>query len=216
MNHDKAIRDNCAERYLRGDLEGGECEAFERHYLGCGDCQSDLHVMQTLRDGLAELAEAGELRVPTARRRKAPSLPVWALAATVLLAVGLLSTSLLYQRNEPAGPGRASVHTLLTVRSGSVGEPVNVVRVGDETDVVVLNIDSGDPDGDGPYTTTLVNEARGQQASIGPLSADRNSVISVALPRGRLSQGIYRLEVRAAADSEAILNQARFRVEWER
>lgn len=42
MNHQEAIRLQAAERYVLGELEPEQREAFEQHYFECAECTADL------------------------------------------------------------------------------------------------------------------------------------------------------------------------------
>lgn len=73
--------DDRAARYVLGELPEDEREAFEQHFLECGDC---LGLMQAL----AELPAV--LREPPLRSAAPARLPAWAwaAAATIFVAVG--------------------------------------------------------------------------------------------------------------------------------
>ena len=44
MNHDAAVRDKIAERYLLGELTGEERDSFEAHFFTCQDCAEDVRL----------------------------------------------------------------------------------------------------------------------------------------------------------------------------
>ena len=96
------IRDHqVIERYLSGVLTADEEQAFEEAYLGDQDLLDQVQAAEWLRDGLKALDSAGgleRLRAP-ARWRHWLRSPQYAAAASVLLAVSLGFSAMLYRDN---------------------------------------------------------------------------------------------------------------------
>src|SRR5688572_20357326 len=94
------IRDNqVIERYLQGRLTADEESAFEEAYIGDPALFQDLKAAELLRRGL-ELHEAdatGE-QLPSAGARSA-NAPRYALAASLVAAVGLAASAYLFVEN---------------------------------------------------------------------------------------------------------------------
>jgi len=89
------------ERYLRGALTADEEQAFEEAYLGDPDLLDQVQAAERLRDGIKELGRTGrleQLRAP-ARWRQWLASPQYAVAASVLLAVSLGFSAMLYVEN---------------------------------------------------------------------------------------------------------------------
>jgi len=96
------IRDNeVIERYLSGALTADEEQAFEEAYLGDPELLDQVQAAERLREGIKELDGAGRLgrvRSP-ARWRQWLAAPQYAVAASVLLAVSLGFSTMLYREN---------------------------------------------------------------------------------------------------------------------
>ena len=89
MNHQDALREMSAERYLLGELAGESRAIFEEHLFSCPLCAADVKAGVTFLQGART-----ELSVPAITRLKAPSRiqrvlsPLWlvpALAAALLV-----------------------------------------------------------------------------------------------------------------------------------
>jgi hypothetical protein len=96
------IRNNgVIERYLSGALTADEEQAFEEAYLGDPELLDQLQAAERLREGMKELDGAGRLerlRAP-ARWRHWLASPQYAAAASVLFAVSLVFSTMLYREN---------------------------------------------------------------------------------------------------------------------
>ncbi len=96
------IRDNgVIERYLAGALTADEEQAFEEVYLGDPEILDQIEAAERLRDGIKGLGAAGRLerlRSPAPWRRMLAS-PRYATAASMLLAVSLTFSTVLYREN---------------------------------------------------------------------------------------------------------------------
>lgn len=103
MQCEQVVRDEIAERYLRGAMGPADQEAFEHHYFECASCFDELESLRLLRQALVRGAPAGEAGYG-ARGRWAPWR--WAAAAAVvaLVAAGLY-LRFAGSNGPPAGPG---------------------------------------------------------------------------------------------------------------
>jgi hypothetical protein len=96
------IRDHAViERYLSGALTAEEERAFEEAYLGDQELLDQLQAAERLRAGIKELDSAGRLdRLrSSATWRHWLASPRYAAAASVLLAVSLGFSAMLYREN---------------------------------------------------------------------------------------------------------------------
>jgi len=96
------IRDNeVIERYLSGALTADEEQAFEEAYLGDPELLDQVQAAERLREGIKQLDSAGRLERmrPPARWRQWLGSPQYAAAASVLLAVSLGFSAMLYREN---------------------------------------------------------------------------------------------------------------------
>lgn len=102
MQCEQVLRDEIAERYLRGALSAADQEAFEDHYFECASCFDELENLRLIREALAGGAAAGEAR-SGARAGWAPWK--WAAAAVVALVAGGLYWRFVSSNGPPARPG---------------------------------------------------------------------------------------------------------------
>lgn len=51
MEHNQAVADMAAEKYVLGELGNGEREQFEEHYFSCPDCAQDVRDLASLAEG---------------------------------------------------------------------------------------------------------------------------------------------------------------------
>jgi hypothetical protein len=108
MNHEQAIQGQAAERYLLGELDGPEREAYEEHFFDCAACAEEVKAgaafARAARDYFATVPAATatpERKAPELRPTRASWFnlrdlfrPVPAFAFSLLL---LLATATVYQ-----------------------------------------------------------------------------------------------------------------------
>src|SRR5688572_12876852 len=84
MNCDQVAAAELPERYLSGDLEGAEREAYEQHYFECEACFRELEILRTAQAVLAKDASTvGPVRKPD-------PVPRWLPLAAALMAAATL------------------------------------------------------------------------------------------------------------------------------
>jgi hypothetical protein len=121
------IRDQqVIERYLSGTLTADEEQAFEEVYLGDSELLNQLEAAERLRDGIKGIGAEG-LERSRPRWQQTFGSPRYAMAASVLLAVSLGFSTMLYRENQTlrsSGGSASSPVTRLvaieTVRGGNV------------------------------------------------------------------------------------------------
>jgi hypothetical protein len=94
-----------AERYLLGQLNEPEQEAFERHYFGCDRCFDELKTLEAMR---AELS--GTAATSAARATRQAWWPVWLGAATAGVLIAAIGFWMMRPNRETRltpGPGAA-------------------------------------------------------------------------------------------------------------
>ena len=133
------------ERYLSGTLTADEEQGFEEAYLGDGELLDQLQAAERLRDGIKELDSAGGLGRSRPRWQQTLASPRYAMAATVLLAVSLGFSSVLYNENQVLRGGGSQTPmitrfvALESVRGGNVTE----ISAPAQDELTVLMIDAG-------------------------------------------------------------------------
>jgi len=126
MEHAEARETQATDRYLLGELNAAEADAFEEHYFDCAECAEELRMGMQFVDGGRKLAreasepEVGQV-VPIAERRsrRVAWIPA-AVAAVLVLAIG---TPLLMKQRSAVAPSFevASQHSFLLSESRSAG-----------------------------------------------------------------------------------------------
>jgi hypothetical protein len=133
------------ERYLSGTLTADEEQGFEEAYLGDAELLDQLQAAERLRDGIKGLDSAGDLERSRPRWRQTFASPRYAMAATVLLAVSLGFSSVLYNENQVLREGGSSTPLatrfvrLESVRGGSVSE----IAAPEQDELITLMLDAG-------------------------------------------------------------------------
>jgi hypothetical protein len=143
------IRDHqVIERYLSGILTADEEQAFEEAYLGDPELLAQLQTAERLREGLKDLNGAGRLpRLrPAAPWRQWLRSPQYAAAASVLLAVSLGFSTMLYRENRDlrdAGPVQGSAITRIVALEAVRGGAANEISASAQDELTSLLLDAG-------------------------------------------------------------------------
>ena len=137
------IRDNqVIERYLSGALTADEEQAFEEEYLGDPELLNQLEAAERLRDGIRGIG-AGVLERSRPRWRQTFGSPRYAMAASVLLAVSLGFSTMMYRDNQrlrSGGSGSSPITRLIAVETVR-GANVMTITAGEQDELTVLQFD---------------------------------------------------------------------------
>lgn len=138
MDHAEAVQTNATERYLLGELQAAEVDAFEEHYFDCMSCADDVRTGAQLLDGGRQLVrEPASTKTPVVsmaehRARRMGWLPLVA-AAMIVLAVGL--PMMLRSDRGSASFEVGREHSLLL--SGTRGGDAGVITLSDDQPAVL-------------------------------------------------------------------------------
>ena len=119
------------DRYLRGTLSEEETAEFEERIVWDQDLMDEIELAESLRGALQRALSKDEQSIAQARRNPVAVLknifavPMYAAAASFLLAVGLTSTTIISQMGQSTSPGSAQFGTteivpLFVTRSDNV------------------------------------------------------------------------------------------------
>jgi hypothetical protein len=193
------IRDNqVIERYLRGKLSAAEEQAFEEAYLADSELFNELVLTERLRDGIK--GAAPPQAVTPARRRSFFGTPQYAVAASVVAALALLSSGVLLVENrtlESAGTGSAALAARLEPLVAVRGAGDNTIAAPAAAELVVLLLDPGFAEYD-VYDARLVRGAGGDATEIvrrQDLTPTYEGLIALAVPGALLASGTYEVEL---------------------
>jgi hypothetical protein len=193
------------EPYLQGKLTPEQEQAFEEGYLADASLLEEVMLAEKLRDGLVRHAKGAPGRASEgARPSRWPSLltsPIYAAAATVLLAFSLVTSTTLVVQNQTlrgggpgslAGPMPTRFLPLVSVRGDA---SPNVVEVPASDEWLVFQVYAG-PEPYDSYRATLARVGGGdplwQQSGLEPTVDEE---ILVGLPSGTLEPGYYEIEL---------------------
>jgi hypothetical protein len=203
-SQDKAHRDDLrrpgtVERYLANRMTDAEAEAFERAMLADRDLAAEVELASRIKSGMRELDERGEIAQQRSRPERRWGLTVYAMAASVVAAVGLGSagyysmqaTNLRGEIAELSAPQVIALRVpLLTVR-GATESTINVAIPA--AGLVSLSIDVG-PYAGQPVTITLTGPDGRELLRRGGLVAGSEGV-EVTLLAKELVAGSHEIKV---------------------
>lgn len=210
MNREYIENHQIVERYLQGRLTPAEEEAFEEYYLSHPEIVEELEVTERLQDGIRHLDAARQLVRHNQPERpwwlRARVSPIFAAAASLLLAVSLVLTGGLYLQNSAfrqelqtiAGIERPRLVPVLAVR----GTEVNTIAQPAEGEWTVLLLDAGFTE----YTSYAVTVSRPEQPAPVELWVQRDlmpgyeDLLAVGLPGHLLQPGDYDIRVTGRMD----------------
>jgi len=112
MEHPEAVKSGAVERYLLGELQGAEREAFEEHFFDCSECERQVRLgvefqanaRIVLREDPALAAAVAERRHPWFRWNFVPAAAMAACAVLVAV-VGYQNLTLIPQLRQAAVAG---------------------------------------------------------------------------------------------------------------
>jgi tetratricopeptide (TPR) repeat protein len=117
MNCHDVEAGDLAARYLAGDLEGAEREAYEEHYFGCDACFRELEILRTTQAVLAKQAPS------TGRLKERDPIPRWLPIAAALAAATTLAVWWTSDRGAPPDQARSQPGSPATSTSISPSPP---------------------------------------------------------------------------------------------
>ena len=188
MEHETAIKEYAAEKYLLREMTDAESEDFEEHFFDCRECA------ESVRDG-AILADSVRAMRPTAaavaRPRFAPAAVAWGSLAAAVGLVALLGIQNLRLRNEAFAPRALTAVFLSSATRGANEVVVNVDR---KQPFTALDIDIQDSQYRN-YRCDLHDPSGRVRVSI-PVSAEQTKeTVRLLVPTRDLQPGNYTLTV---------------------
>jgi hypothetical protein len=194
MNHDEAIKSLAAERYILGDLDKAEHDAFEEHFFDCTECTADVRDAASI---------AGGVRTGTPAVVPMRHYSRWAAAAAgAAVAIGLA-----YQyvpqvagfRHRASNPPIQAAHATageqnIELDASRAAQAVYTI-VGNQSVSVGFIIPVSDPRP--PYVCELRDEAGHVIASKTVATKDEVAEpVSLVVPAGKFYNGHYTLGIR--------------------
>jgi Putative zinc-finger len=215
MNHNEAIQQMVAERYLLGELTPEQRDAFEEHAFDCRDCSLDLRAgsafIDTARVELPKLVAASPApALPTARPiKKKIDWQSWLRPAFAIPAFAALLAVVSYQNLStiPALRKTATEPSVLpstAFHTGTRGSAHMLVQA-DRTHGVALSIELPQNSSVATYSFTLY-DPQGKELWARTLAASKagasgDGIVSLVIPGAGLVQGSYTLSI-AGVDAQ--------------
>ncbi len=103
MNCEQIEALDLAARYVAGQLDPSEREAYEQHYFECAQCFEDVQLRLAMRDELSAQSRSGSLKVSGRRSSSSWMIACGAIAAGVVLAVAI-GWNRVAPKHPPAAP----------------------------------------------------------------------------------------------------------------
>lgn len=218
MEHNEAIQQMLAERYLLGELSADQRDAFEEHAFDCPECSLDLRAgsvfIDTAKVELPKLAsDPSAPRVPSAPRtdRKRVNWQTWLRPAFAIPAFAALLAVVAYQNlaTIPSLRSAATEPSLLpsaSFHAGTRGAAHTQVQA-DRTQGAILSIEMPQDSGVATYAFTLY-DPQGKQLWTRTLTSAKagatgDGTVSLLIPGAGLVQGSYSLAI-AGIDAHGV------------
>lgn len=210
MEHNEAIKEMVAERYLLGELTPEQRDAFEEHAFDCPECSLDLRAgsifINTAKVELPHLATTSAApSLPSISRpdRKRINWQSWLRPAFAGPAFAALLAVVGYQNlltipSLRTAATQPSVLPSTAFHAGTRGTAHTQVQA-DRTQGAVLSIELPQDSGVATYSFTLY-DPQGKQIWTRTLTAARagtsgDGIVSLVIPSAGLVQGSYTLAI---------------------
>lgn len=210
MDHQAAIDQQFADRYLLGELSEPERDEFEEHFFVCPECAADV---QTGSLFVANARAVFQDRRNRPRRENRESVgwfgvfrlhPMLSSFATVAVAVCiLLGYEEAYLRNQLRQANAPEIPETITIRPLARGaETPDVVPQG--TALLLMHFVLP-PEAYQDYSYEVVGEAGSFRASGRvPSSQISDEALSLAIPLSTMKPGIYRVTLTGTKDGKSV------------
>jgi hypothetical protein len=205
MDHDLAIKNNTAERYLLGELTEAEIEEYEEHFFSCPACAQEVKL------GSDFVADAREVFKTDFKPELKPSIdksmawgrfwnslrqPAPAFACAAFILVGGLSihqTTVIHGLKEQAMAPQILPQTSLMLREsrGPAQDAALVPR--DQSFAMGFDVPRGNFSS---YEIEVSNERQAKKFLFHCSSKQAKDTIQIAFPAGSLQTGSYTLVIR--------------------
>lgn len=199
VDHDVALRQQAAERYTLGELEGGEREGFEEHFMTCEACAADVRALTAFVENAREVFRTESLPGPEAEPKPSPWMwifrPAMAWGAVAAFAIAVAGYQSLV-----VVPDLRSPHAVQSavLKGESRGDPV--VLDEDAAEPLVLSMDVNAPAPANKYAVEI-DSAAGKPVLRLSASAQPDHPLSIFVPAGTLKPGRYNLVVHNATSN---------------
>jgi hypothetical protein len=184
MEHSEATESMAAARYLLGEMNDDEKNAFEEHFFGCGLCAEEVKNGAAMID---TLRSEGRRHSPAVQARSAA--PLW-LAAAAAVVIAILGYQNLTLRRDSV-PRVLPSYSLLTIGTRGAGE--TAIAHGARPFALYVDVPPNPPY---PQYEIDMRDESGRSAAVFPVSAEQaRETVVLYVPGGRLKPGRYTLSI---------------------
>lgn len=206
IDHAEALRQNAAERYLLGELQGGVREEYEEHFFTCAECAADIRAGVTFGRAAREILQ-GEAAISTPSRQAVLARPRWfswlrpAIAApafVVLIALVAYENfwtipQMSHSLTEATRP--QALKSLSLIAANSRGSNSSRIRVA-VGQTFLLFVDVPPEPHHSEYLFEIESEFGATRFSILISAEEARNTVPILVPGSRLETGKYALVVR--------------------
>ena len=197
MNHEDAMEMMAAERYILGELEPAERDAFEEHYFDCTVCADDVRDSAKFAAGVR--TSDAKVKIPAVGRfnwlaTAAASVFAAALGYQSLIVIPQMRMAMSAQtQTQPAPVIRLAIEEI-TLDSQARGTNTVITARPDEAVPLAVVLHDRDPHQD--YTLEIRDAAGRVRDSLKVPAGESNLPVRLVVGAGRLSSGDYKLVIR--------------------
>jgi hypothetical protein len=224
MDHEQAIQQRAAERYLLGELNAEDRETYEAHYFDCPVCAKEVLdsavFVDNAREVFREDARPRETAKETAKSRRKLNWFGWLVASPVpAFATVVLATIAGYQNfvtipalQRASAPQALPYVVVPPIARSSV--PVVNLKTGQSIFGLVLDVNSVQTFAS--YVCEFQKEGAGPVLSLTAAVPEPGTPLNLMLPTSKFPKGRYELVIRGGpvgADAKTLTEVERYRFE---
>ena len=209
MDHREAVDNQAAERYLLGQMQESEAQAFEMHFFECSSCAEDVHWGGVLAENAkAALPHGGaSSAAETAAGPKRAWLNWRPLAWAPACAAAMLACAVVYQANEIAQINKPRTFTAAILRSERGVGSANRIVVPPASRFFVTQVDIPPLQDGSPYASCRLelSDASGRVVRSVDVAAPPSAApLGIQFPIRGLHSGPYTLTLMGGRDTATL------------
>lgn len=219
MEHTKAVETNATERYLLGEMSGGERDEFEAHYFDCAACAEEVKSGATLIDNAREVFR-GEAAVnvasPKPVRRSSGNWLGFFRPAYGLIAIAVLAAIVGYQNlvtipnmRHASQEAATALPSLSLVTAGTRSGEISEIKIEAQSPFGIY-VDIPNADAFESFSCNIVSQGGTTKLSIPVSTAQAKDTVQLLVPGGTLGGGSYALVIEGRRSDGASQEVARY------
>lgn len=205
MDHETAVKEYAAEKYLLREMTDAESEEFEEHFFDCQECA------ESVRDGAVLADNMRAMRPVAVPLRRTTSPVVWGSLAAALALIAFLGIQNVFLRRDAGAALTPRAVSAVYLTSASRGANETVVTVDRKQPLTALDVDIPNS----PYKTYRCDfhDSSGRVRDSIPVSAEQTKeTVRLLVPTRDLDPGNYTLTVDGIGPSPSRIASYQFLV----